>query len=320
MNKHDSFISGLRFNKPSCDAEEMREQSVFWSYEHKQYGKGIFKGEITAYHTKRLQLTLADRSVGFFARGGLPVGTTIISFPLLNPQTIHYRGSAIKECQALALNQNEEFEIFTTFPTLMLTIAVDNSLLARQTLSIRGMPFETLRNQDRLTVNSDEYRWRIKRLTSFLNLLMKRTGKPDEAEEQAIETEILETVLLGAEPAGVVPKPADRLFRAKKAEEYIRNNLSNPITIESLCRYSGTAGRTLHLGFKERFGVTPKAYLRIMRLNRVRKDLRDSNNRKTISLIAKDSGFSHLGHFTEEYRRMFGETPTNTREKASLTS
>lgn len=312
------FNPGLRFNITSRDAEQMREQSAFWSYEHRQYGRGMFRGEIMAYHTKSLQLTLAHRSIGFFARGGLPVGTTIISFPLINHQAIHYRGAIMKNCQALALKQNEEFEVYATLPTSFLTIAADSSLLARQTMSIMGKSFEAVRNDDCLTMNRVDYGWRMNKLTRLLKSLSTDTRTPNEAKNKEIETEILETVLLGTELPEVIGEPADRLYRAKKAEQYIRNNLTSPITIDTLCQYAGTTKRTLHLGFKQRFGVTPKAYLRIMRLNKVHRELSGSDARKSIAYIAMNAGFSQLGHFTEQYHRMFGETPTKTREQASL--
>ena len=293
----------------------MQQQSAFWSYEHRQYGRGVFNGEINVYHTKNLQLSLVHRSIGFFARGGLPIGTTIISFPLLNTRAIHYRGATMQDFQALALRQDEEFEIFTTYPTRMLTIAVDTSLLERKTFSILGVPFSAVRSQDRLTMNSSDYSWQMGKLTSLLKFLTT-TNEPSKAEEQGIENEIIETVLLGTVPPGMAREPADRDFRAKKAEEYIRNNLDSPITIEVLCRHAETTPRTLHLGFKERFGVSPKAYVQIMRLNRARKLLLDNQAKNNIAFFAINSGYSHLGHFTEQYRRMFGETPSDTREKA----
>ena len=109
MGNYVLFKSGLSFNCKSRDAEEMQQQSEYWSYEHRQYGRGVFNGEINVYHTKNLQLSLVHRSIGFFARGGLPIGTTIISFPLLNTRAIHYRGATMQDFQALALRQDEEF-------------------------------------------------------------------------------------------------------------------------------------------------------------------------------------------------------------------
>ncbi|MFW2366326.1 MAG: hypothetical protein ACN4GW_07905 [Desulforhopalus sp.] len=57
--------------------------------------------------------------------------------------------------------------------------------------------------------------------------------------------------------------------------------------------------RTLHLGSKERFGVSHKAYVQIMQLNRATKQFIGNNAKKTLAIIAMNSGYSHLENFTE---------------------
>ncbi len=49
------FPSALRLDLNSYDAEQVREQAAFWSYEHKQFGRGGFLGKIVAVYTKRLR-------------------------------------------------------------------------------------------------------------------------------------------------------------------------------------------------------------------------------------------------------------------------
>lgn len=312
------FPSGLSLNLASFDAEEMKEQSLFWSYEHKQFGRGSFHGKIAGFHTSRLQLTLSHRSVGFFARGGLPEKTTIISVPLSRVDSLYYRGQLMGDCQVLALKHTEELELYTSLPSTMLTIAVSSALLERQALAITGNPLAGMRCQERLLINPKEYRKRADHLVSLLQSLQSRNPELCEVEEQVVEKEILETILMGVIPSGLANKMPDRLYVAKKAEKYIRNNLRTSFSISELCRIVGTSERTMHLGFNERFGVSPKAYHQIMRLNRVHQELLLSKSSKTVSDIAIDWGFHHPGRFPEQYRRMFGELPSETRKKSIL--
>jgi AraC family transcriptional regulator, ethanolamine operon transcriptional activator len=58
-------------------------------------------------------------------------------------------------------------------------------------------------------------------------------------------------------------------------------------------------------------GLPPLAYIRCLRLNEVRRLLR-SNSARPISCIAYDWGFSHLSQFAQDYRRQFGELPSET--------
>ena len=70
--------------------------------------------------------------------------------------------------------------------------------------------------------------------------------------------------------------------------------------------------RTLNYAFREIFGVTPKEYLQVTRLDGVRKDLHRREPSAKISDIANKWGFWHMGQFAADYRRQFGELPSET--------
>ena len=314
------FPSGLAFNADSSDAEEMRDQSVFWSYEHRQFSKGSFQGKISAFHTSRLQLTLSQRSPGFFARGGLPAETTIISMPLFAAGSLHYRGQLLEDFQVLALSHTEELELYSSFASSMLTVAVSTALLEQQAIVITGNPLASLRCQERLLMDPDDYYQRMEYLVALLHSLQGGEWRSGKVEEELLEKDILETIFLGVQTPGPTKKMADRLSIARKAETHIRKNLRRSLSIHELCRVLGTAERTLHLGFKERFGVSPKAYHQIMRLNGVRYELLSGNPCKMVTDAALDWGYRHLGRFSEQYSRMFDELPSETRDKTVMNS
>jgi AraC-like DNA-binding protein len=61
----------------------------------------------------------------------------------------------------------------------------------------------------------------------------------------------------------------------------------------------------------DRFGVSPKQYIQARRLNGVHRDLCKANlHGKRISDIANDWGFWHMGQFAADYRKFFGELPS----------
>jgi AraC family ethanolamine operon transcriptional activator len=124
------------------------------------------------------------------------------------------------------------------------------------------------------------------------------------------------------------PSPADidsttrnasaaRRVAVRLAREYIHARLSEPLPLSELCRHSGLKARTLENGFREVTGLTPIAYIRSLRLNVARRAiLDDSTRQRSISDIAMDNGFWHLSQFATDYRKLFGETPTNTRRRS----
>jgi AraC family transcriptional regulator, ethanolamine operon transcriptional activator len=98
---------------------------------------------------------------------------------------------------------------------------------------------------------------------------------------------------------------------ARKAAEFLHAHCREPLSIAEICAAVGANRRTLHLGFREVFGVTPITYLTALRLNGVRAHLLNSDACDfTITQVAMNWGFSHLGRFSINYRIFFGESPS----------
>jgi AraC family ethanolamine operon transcriptional activator len=89
----------------------------------------------------------------------------------------------------------------------------------------------------------------------------------------------------------------------------------DPFCISDLQKHSGVCWRTLDRAFKERFGMGPKQYTVAVRLAQVRNLLRSTPPTRTITELASESGFDHLGRFSSSYKEMFGELPSQTRRK-----
>jgi AraC family ethanolamine operon transcriptional activator len=104
-----------------------------------------------------------------------------------------------------------------------------------------------------------------------------------------------------------------RFDLVKQADEYMRAHLEASITLMSLCKALHISERPLNYGFQEVFGVSPMAYLKTLRLQAVRTQLQLADPATTaIAEIANRFGFQSLGHFSRDYKTMFGELPSET--------
>lgn len=84
-------------------------------------------------------------------------------------------------------------------------------------------------------------------------------------------------------------------------------------TIVDICTTVGVSERTLQYAFRTYVDMSPMAYLRLCRLNRVRAMLRMADpSDTTITVVAMRFGFVHLGRFSSDYKRVFGESPSVT--------
>lgn len=84
-------------------------------------------------------------------------------------------------------------------------------------------------------------------------------------------------------------------------------------TVVDICMALGVSERTLQYAFRDYVGMSPVAYLRVCRLNRVRAELASADPAgATVTQVAMRCGFLHLGRFAGDYKRLFGMTPSQT--------
>lgn len=113
---------------------------------------------------------------------------------------------------------------------------------------------------------------------------------------------------------------ATRLKQAWAAQEYLRHHLDEDISIEQLCRILHVSRRQLEYAFRTVFDVSPRTFQQNLRLNESRRRLMTARDRGlTVTQVAMDVGISHLGRYAAYYRRLFGETPRQTLERAGRT-
>lgn len=104
--------------------------------------------------------------------------------------------------------------------------------------------------------------------------------------------------------------------QVRRAEEYIRQHLTQPIGIEEIARAAGVSTRCLFDNFRRFRGSTPMQYVRERRMEAVRRDLESAGPQDSVTAIATRWGFTQLGRFSAEYRLRFGENPSLTLQRA----
>jgi len=149
---------------------------------------------------------------------------------------------------------------------------------------------------------------------------------PEGAASDAVRNSMAD-VLLGRMRDPVVSpviQPPDRsrgrVYRhiaVERARHFIYENLDNPFRLSDVCAYARVQPRSLEYGFHEALGMTPIAYIKTLRLNRVHRELLASESaERTVTEIALDCGFQHLSQFAVDYRKFFGESPSAAHRRA----
>lgn len=111
-------------------------------------------------------------------------------------------------------------------------------------------------------------------------------------------------------PTLVIPQP-DAVIAVRRVQEYVQNRFAEAITLADLCVVSGLKVRRLQMAFRTVVDMTPMQYVRSERLRRARALLGQAGC-LSVTWAATQSGFWHMAQFTQDYRRMFGELPSET--------
>ncbi|TCK25779.1 AraC family transcriptional regulator [Pseudonocardia endophytica] len=127
--------------------------------------------------------------------------------------------------------------------------------------------------------------------------------------ESAAMTSVLMTVPSQL-TTGVGTVPArTRRSRIREVMDYVDDRAGSDVTTADLAAMAGMSLRALQAGFHDVAGVSPTAYLRAARLDRVHADLTAG---ASVTDAATRWGFYHLGRFAQHYRRRFGMLPSDT--------
>ncbi len=83
--------------------------------------------------------------------------------------------------------------------------------------------------------------------------------------------------------------------------------------MHELCRAAGVSERMVRKAFVDTFDLPPSVYFFHRALSRAQQRLAHGGAEEdTVTTIALDAGFEHVGRFARRYRDVYGEPPSQT--------
>ena len=104
----------------------------------------------------------------------------------------------------------------------------------------------------------------------------------------------------------------------RRALDAMRTNVGRDWGVAELAEAAGLSSRTLQRQFRTFLGKTPRLVLRDLRFESARRDLLQGVPDTKVMDVALRCGFPHCGRFSVEYRRRFGETPSQTLKRQAV--
>ena len=135
----------------------------------------------------------------------------------------------------------------------------------------------------------------------------------------AVRASLEAAIALSAAQRGVpdVGMPVRKRRIVHRAEAFERGHVSEVVSVAELSRVAGVSERSLRNAFYDVYSTSPKRYIQLCRLHRVRRALRATHgDGTTVTEVATDHGFFELGRFAGAYKSLFGEAPSETLSQA----
>ena len=223
----------------------------------------------------------------------------------------------VRRGQALMVNPDEEIDLEYSADCEKLIVRVPQSVLNAASASANGSAQTDSVHFGRSPVDLRE----CPALASILEAVFCELREADGDEINPVSLsyrEIILKKLLKVFPSNRESRDCatggsvalDRVVR------FIDENLKGTIDIEELSEVSNMSVRSIYNAFSRAYSTTPKCFVKQRKLNKLREDLLRGQCRN-ITEVALDYGFSHLGRFSSDYRKAFGELPSETLKMAS---
>jgi AraC family ethanolamine operon transcriptional activator len=297
-------------------AEELEATLAGEDVRYAQLGTGRCQCRLVALQTAHLQLRYEAWSLALLRTGRAPREAVTFLVALDRCGSVRIQGRPAEAGEVFVLLGGEESDCRSTGPARLASVTFERAALEDRVRDLLDRHLGELRLQGRLQgLRADATLLR----GICLEVAARAAAYPrplrDTGFLRALETRLVRALFAGLGPPASAETPCRSRALAWRAEAWLRQNLAEPPTIARLCQALEASERTLHEAFRQHLDTTPKAYLKTLRLNAARHDLVKPRDTTRVTDVALDWGFLHFGWFSQDYRRLFGETPRETLER-----
>lgn len=309
------------------DADCLARSISGWSQKYEQLKAGRFQGSLSELCMGSARIFLEKTSHALRQECNVPADYVWFGLPFSESRSVRINGVAVQPGRIAMQRGGREFELVTPDELDFWGIVVKEDLLVAYARQFeREAWLESILDNPVLGVNEAK-KHVMQRICSEILL------QPHQAEQYSLAAPIrqslsdetlsaLFSLFSAAEPLSVDRSSGHQRQRLiDRVDDYVRTNSDRLVTVSELCTVLNTSRRALQIAFQDVLGVSPHAYIRAVSLNAVRRQLNNPDSPYgSVQDAAAAYGFWHMSQFALDYRQMFGERPSDTIKRRTLSS
>lgn len=313
----------LLLSRSFSSFEELAAMVVAWDLDFRQISRSRCASDVIQIQVGETLFT--HLTCGCFSRhaGATPDDCYTIAVPDQGCSEFRYSKLPVSRPAMMITGPGHEFELLTRPGYAITTFSVPQPVIDRYFASGFDRSLNQLLNSSNgLVFVNPKAIVKVKEFTRDLYRLVDTPGAPqaqsdpDLTLESQLLSSIFDALLQGdGDSRELNGKARRRVFT--RALDYAKSNREFPLSVQDLAEAAQTTERTLERAFKQEFGIPPQKYLFGRRMSGAHRQLWQSEVTETsVAAVANDWGFWHMGQFAKDYRRLFGELPSETLRRA----
>ena len=316
--KNIQAFSSCAVKYSSSDVHSQSAMLDTWNQEYSQLSMGHFLGSLHSFENNRFRLFHESMNRAVFQKGIVNKNNLGLGVVLNSSGKPRMVGKQVKKNNLIIFSGSSGFEFFSPdkFRFVGIELKNEEQVKSSQKISLQAILKEVMGNVAS-TLPSSSFNARL--FGCNMLTILKHN--------QSIDTKILTKNRVNILTKQIIGNILDLFYFNALNEgfdeishtnywkivsdirELVITGSGSPYSISELGIILGLTTRTIQNACNRTLGISPINFLRSLRLSKVRKELEISN---TVSDAATRWGFWHFGYFSRDYKRMFGELPSET--------
>jgi AraC family ethanolamine operon transcriptional activator len=300
------------------DAHEQAQAQEGWSLQYDQISCGKFLGKVHLMQLPKMSLVHEWANQAVRQRGELGDDSYFFALPATTGTPCGlFSGTTVGQHDVM-VGPSDGLDLCSPANFNLIGIVVDAELLKSLWSHTHHLPMDSMVSQQHVVPIGAE---RSQCLLEFHRQILhfSQSGLACELSTKALETLRDDLILqwIDALPAScdvsdVKTLSARKTVVDRACEWMVHHEGDEALSMLEICKRVGVSQRKLNYCFQNILGISPMKYQRIARLNRTQQALKQAQPGENVFDIASRWGFWHMGQFSQDYKKLFGELPSTT--------